>query len=93
MQNRDDVDGSQRPRTADAPNLNQATEGHLGRGGDPVEGRDPDAQDQAGDTGGSDPSDHLGPAGDPVEGAEGVSNNDASTTSVGGVAQNTPAKE
>lgn len=43
MQNRDDVDGSQRPQTADAPEMKTpATDGdlggHLGAGGDPVEG-------------------------------------------------------
>ena len=45
MQNRDDVDGSQRPQTADAPNLktpanNSELGGHMGPGGDPVEGDD-----------------------------------------------------
>jgi hypothetical protein len=43
MQNRDDVDGSQRPHTADAPEMktpatDQDVGGHLGAGGDPVEG-------------------------------------------------------
>ena len=43
MQNRDDVDGSQRPHTADAPEMktpatDQDLGGHLGAGGDPVEG-------------------------------------------------------
>jgi len=44
MQNRDDVDGSQRPRTVDAPKLDTPAgapgdpAGHLGPAGDPVEG-------------------------------------------------------
>ena len=43
MQNRDDVDGSQRPQTADAPELKSPANdsdlgGHMGAGGDPVEG-------------------------------------------------------
>lgn len=43
MQNRDDVDGSQRPRTADAPPMKTPANdadpgGHMGAGGDPVEG-------------------------------------------------------
>ena len=43
MQNRDDVDGSQRPKTTDAPDLTTPANdsdlgGHMGPGGDPVEG-------------------------------------------------------
>lgn len=45
MQNRDDVDGSQRPQTADAPDLRTPANdkdlgGHMGPGGDPAEGDD-----------------------------------------------------
>ena len=45
MQNRDDVDGSQRPQTADAPELKTPANdgdpgGHMGPAGDPVEGDD-----------------------------------------------------
>lgn len=50
MQNRDDVDGSQRPQTADAPEMKTpATEGdvggHLGAGGDPAEGDEATIED------------------------------------------------
>lgn len=67
MQNRDDVDGSQRPTTADAPDLSTPAAGHLGPAGDPVEGGR--ARNASGAAGGGAP-DHLGPAGDPVEGGE-----------------------
>jgi hypothetical protein len=43
MQNRDEIDGSQRPATADAPDMRtpaQGPEGHLGPAGSPVEGAD-----------------------------------------------------
>lgn len=87
MQNRDDVDGSQRPVTADAPDLSTAA-GHLGRGGDPVEGRDPATQPaEAAGGGGPSVADHLGPAGDPVEGDPDAIEHDLQQ------AQNTPAKE
>jgi hypothetical protein len=65
----DDAPGRPSRETQAAPDLPWPTEGHLGRAGDPVEGRDPDLQPDAGDEGGIDVSDHLGPAGDPVEGA------------------------
>ncbi len=69
MQDRQDIDGSQRPETKDAPGAaaKGAEAGHMGRAGDPVEGRDasdPATVAQQGPSG----SDHLGPAGDPVEG-------------------------
>jgi hypothetical protein len=72
MQDRQDIDGSQRPETKDAPGAaaRGAEAGHLGRGGDPVEGRDPDdpaTLSQQGPSG----TDHLGPAGDPSEGKTG----------------------
>jgi len=72
MQNRDDVDGSQRPATADAPDLSTPAAGHLGPAGDPVEGGRAGSS-SAGATGGGgagDDASHLGPAGDPVEGDE-----------------------
>lgn len=84
MQNRDDVDGSQRPVTADAPDL--AAPGHLGRGGDPVEGRDPASQ-PAETTGAGGPGDHLGAAGDAAEGDPAAIDRDLQQ------GQNTPAKE
>ena len=68
MQTRDDIDGSQRPSTADAPaGSAPGSAGHLGRGGDPVEGRDPDQPDSVAPKG---PGvvDHLGSGGDPAEG-------------------------
>lgn len=77
MQNRDDVDGSQRPATADAPVLSTPAAGHLGPAGDPVEGGRPMGSQAAGI--GADAvsvgqvaadADRLGPAGDPVEGDE-----------------------
>ena len=69
MQNRQDIDGSQRPETADAPGVDGG--GHLGRGGDPVEGRDPAQQAaEAPGPGGSGVAAHLGAGGDPVEGDE-----------------------
>ncbi len=85
MQNRDDVDGSQRPRTADAPEMKTPAEGHLGRGGDPVEGRDP-AQPAEVVPGGGSPgaAGRLGAGGDPVEGDEAAIEHDL---------ENTPAKE
>jgi hypothetical protein len=71
MQNRDDVDGSQRPTTADAPNLSTPASGHLGPAGDPVEGAPATGPRTTGSAApAADDSDHLGPAGDPVEGAE-----------------------
>lgn len=67
MQNRDDVDGSQRPHTADAPEMKTpATNDDLGG--------------------------HLGAGGDPAEGDEQTIDDDL-TSSVGGGARNTPAKE
>jgi hypothetical protein len=71
MQNRDDVDGSQRPATADAPDLSTPAAGHLGPAGDPVEGgRGESAGSGATGRGAGDDANHLGPAGDPVEGDE-----------------------
>ena len=70
MQNRQDIDGSQRPATADAPPVGGKSEGaagHLGRGGDPVEGRDPSQPESVGPVGPG-VSDHLGAGGDPSEG-------------------------
>ena len=70
MQNRQDIDGSQRPATADAPPVGGKTEGaagHLGRGGDPVEGRDP-AQSASVAAVGPGVADHLGAGGYPSEG-------------------------
>lgn len=67
MQNRDDIDGSQRPQTADAPKTGGLGAGHLGRGGDPAEGRDP-SQPASVATEGPSVGDHLGAGGDPVEG-------------------------
>ena len=67
MNHRDDIDGSQRPKTADAPSAGGPVAGHLGRGGDPVEGRDP-SQPASVATEGPDLGDHLGAGGDPVEG-------------------------
>jgi hypothetical protein len=87
MQNRDDVDGSQRPRTADAPEMNSLNDGHLGRGGDPVEGRDPSQPAGAASDGGPGVTDHLGAGGDPVEGDDDIVENDLEDL------QNTPAKE
>ncbi|MBW3617501.1 MAG: hypothetical protein KY446_07040 [Proteobacteria bacterium] len=88
MQNRDDVDGSQRPQTADAPNLSTPAAGHLGPAGDPVEGgragggvgQDVNAVGQVSN---EDDQDHLGPSGDPVEGDEAAIEADL----------NSPAKE
>ena len=91
MQNRDDVDGSQRPATADAPNLSTPAAGHLGPAGDPVEGG-PATGSHASGIGAdasavgqvaTDDADHLGPAGDPVEGDEAAIDVDL----------NSPAKE
>lgn len=83
MQNRQDIDGSQRPETADAPDMDSG--GHLGRGGDPVEGRDPAGPPAevpgAGDLG---VAAHLGAGGDPVEGDEAAIDHDLAQT---------PAKE
>ena len=82
MQNRQDIDGSQRPETTDAPDLDSGD--HLGRGGDPVEGRDADAPAQVGAGGGGGAAGHLGAGGDPVEGDEAAINHDLGQT---------PAKE
>lgn len=86
MQNRDDVDGSQRPRTADAPSMKSAADegdqgGYLGPAGSPVEGAD-GPQDSG--SGSGEGSDHLGPGGDPVEGDPGAVEHQL---------KNTPAKE
>lgn len=99
MQNRDDVDGSQRPQTADAPDLSTAANdqdlgGHLGAAGSPVEGAD-GAQasgiSQDAPAVGQVSTDHLGPGGDPVEGGDDTET--AGGGSVSGGPQNTPAKE
>ena len=80
MQNREDIDGSQRPATADAPaaGAKSDTAGHLGRGGDPVEGRDPN-EPASPASNGPGVADHLGAGGDPVEGKT-----DPSATGEGG---------
>ena len=80
MQNRQDIDGSQRPATADAPAVDgkSDTAGHLGSGGDPVEGRDPSEPGSTGSNGAG-VADHLGAGGDPVEGET-----DPSATGKGG---------
>ena len=91
MQNRDDVDGSQRPHTADAPELSTPAAGHLGAAGDPVEGgRGPATDAGVGQDAGApgqvatdEPTNHLGPSGDPVEGDEAAIDADL----------NSPAKE
>lgn len=96
MQNRDDVDGSQRPQTADAPDLTtpaQGPEGHLGPAGSPAEGADGSQASGVGEDAaapGQVSTDHLGPAGDPVEGGD---TETAGGGSVSGGPQNTPAKE
>jgi hypothetical protein len=87
MQNRDDVDGSQRPRTADAPEMNSLEDGHLGRGGDPVEGRDPSQPGSTAAGGGPGVSGHLGAGGDAVEGDDDAIEHDLEDV------QNIPAKE
>lgn len=66
MQNRDDVDGSQRPQTADAPDLktpatDQDLGGHMGAGGDPAEGGEAAAANRGG--GDSDKDDTGAPRG------------------------------
>jgi hypothetical protein len=99
MQNRDEIDGSQRPQTADAPNMstpasNQDLGGHLGPAGSPVEGADgPQASGIGEDAAapGQVSTGHLGPAGDPVEGGE-VTETPGGGSVSGGL-QNTPAKE
>ena len=87
MQNRDDVDGSQRPATADAPNLSTPAAGHLGPAGDPVEGGRAGGVGQdsnaVGQVAPGEDADHLGPAGDPVEGGDAAIEADL----------NSPAKE
>lgn len=68
MHNRDDVDGSQRPVTADAPEpaTDAEGDGRLGPGGDPAEGTP--AQQQREVVGGPGVADHLKEGGDPAEG-------------------------
>jgi hypothetical protein len=98
MQNRDDVDGSQRPTTADAPDLKtpaQGAEGHLGPAGSPVEGADGPQSGGIGEDAASPgqvSTSHLGPAGDPVEGGRDPLGQ-SQVGSVAGGPQNTPAKE
>lgn len=97
MQNRDDVDGSQRPATADAPDLKtpaQGPTGHLGPAGSPVEGADGSQASGIGEDAnapGQVDTSHLGPAGDPVEGGE--TTETPGGGSVSGGPQNTPSKE
>jgi hypothetical protein len=97
VQNRDDVDGSQRPVTADAPDLSSPANdedlsGHLGPRGSPSEGADGPQSAGTGHAGAPGSSDHLGPGGDAVEGDDAAIEHDL-TSSVAGGPQNTPAKE
>jgi hypothetical protein len=97
MQNRDEIDGSQRPATADAPDMRtpaQGPGGHLGPAGSPVEGADGSQASGIGEDAASPgqvSTGHLGPAGDPVEGADETET--LGGGSVYGGPQNTPAKE